>query len=82
MVAYREKPEKCFLICSGVAVLERPIVACIDPERPFGLSDLVTTALARGHSVGHWIHGAFWMDVNTPDDLALADRALSREARS
>lgn len=82
VTGYREKPEKRFLICSGIAVLERRVLACIDPDRPSGLSDLVTAALARGHSVTHWTHGAFWMDVNTPEDLALANRALAAGSAS
>jgi mannose-1-phosphate guanylyltransferase len=76
VLAYREKPEKRFLICSGIAVLERSVVECIDPDRPVGMSDLVTVAIARGHMVTHWEHGARWMDVNTPEELDQANRML------
>lgn len=76
VVGYLEKPWKRFLICSGVAVLEPEVLRCADPSRPVGLSDLVGAALARGLVVRHWEHGAFWMDVNSPEDLARASEAL------
>ncbi len=68
--AYLEKPLKTFLICSGVAVFEPEVLALAVADPPVGLSDLVTRALDAGHEVTHWLHGATWTDVNTPDELA------------
>jgi len=83
VVGYREKPEKRFLICSGIGLFRRETLAAIPVDgTPFGLADLVTACLERGHAVAHWEHGAFWMDVNSPEALAEADRrvAAARDA--
>ena len=71
---YREKPEKRFLICSGIGIFSASVVRLIPADRPTGLVDLVQLALANGHLVNHWTHGAFWMDVNSPEELELANR--------
>lgn len=73
--AYLEKPTKTFLICSGVAVFEPRVLALAAAPVPVGISGLVTRALDAGHSVSHWEHGAAWSDVNTPEELAAAQRA-------
>ena len=79
VVGYFEKPEKRFRICSGIAVFEPEVLELIDGDAPFDLSDLVHTALARGHRVVHWEHGAFWRDVNTSDTLDEVNRMLADE---
>jgi NDP-sugar pyrophosphorylase family protein len=76
ITGYREKPVKRFLICSGIALIEPQALAVVDPERPTGLADLVTQMLAAGRSVTHWLHGAGWMDVNSPEDLEAAEAAV------
>ena len=77
VVGYQEKPLKHFLICSGIGVMRREVLAAIPPDgTPTGLSDLIIAALLRGHSIAHWQHGAFWMDVNSPEALALADQRV------
>jgi hypothetical protein len=40
--------------------------------QPFGLADLVSGCLRVGCSVNHWLHEAYWIDVNTPELLARA----------
>jgi NDP-sugar pyrophosphorylase family protein len=78
VVGYQEKPLKQFLICSGIGVLRREVLATIPTDgTSCGISDLITAALARGHSVAHWRHGAFWMDINSPESLALADERVA-----
>jgi len=79
VVGYSEKPEKRFRICSGIAVLEPAVLDLVEADRPFGLSELVGAALARGRRVVHWEHGAFWRDVNTPDALQEVNRVLAAE---
>jgi NDP-sugar pyrophosphorylase family protein len=82
VVGYREKPEKEFLICSGIAVLEPCVVASMPPTpRRFGFDDLVRAALEAGCTVGHWRHGAFWIDVNSPEALAEAEAHFQAEIR-
>ena len=74
VVGYREKPEKQFLICSGIGLFAREVLRVIPADgTPCGLADLIMAALATGHSVAHWVHGAFWMDVNSPELLAEMD---------
>lgn len=75
---YLEKPEKRFLICSGICIVETSAADLLDGARPMGISDLVRRALDDGRTVTHWEHGAFWMDVNSPDELEAADRAVNR----
>jgi len=77
VVGYREKPEKRFLICSGIGVFRREVLGVIPTDgTPTGIADLVGLALERGFSVAHWEHGAFWMDVNSPEALRLANERL------
>jgi len=73
VVAYNEKPRKRFLICSGIALFDPTAmgVARTLPQ-PFGLADLVSGCLQAGCSVNHWLHEAYWIDVNTPELLARA----------
>ncbi len=77
VVEYREKPEKRFLICSGIAVFEPHVVDLVWNDRPMGISDLITVALGRGQEVVHWMHHSRWIDVNSPEDLRQANRAWS-----
>lgn len=76
VTGYLEKPEKHFLICSGIAVFEPAVLQLIPPDRPTGLVDVIMAALGAGFEVTHWVHGAFWRDVNSSEALAEADAAL------
>lgn len=70
---YVEKPRKRFLICSGIAVFEPRILELARTvPTPFGLADLINACLRAGYSVTHWIHEAYWVDVNTPELLEQA----------
>jgi len=70
---YQEKPRKAFLICSGIAVFNaRAMAVARALPRPYGLSNLVPATLDAGCSVTHWQHGAYWIDVNTPELLERA----------
>jgi NDP-sugar pyrophosphorylase family protein len=76
---YVEKPRKQFLICSGIAVFEpRALEIARTLAAPFGLVDLVNAALQAGCSVTHWLHQAYWIDVNTPELLEQARNDASR----
>ena len=61
---YQEKPEKRYLICSGVALFEQPALDCIPDQGMVGLVDAVRAAIHAGLPVGHWTHGAAWMEAN------------------
>jgi NDP-sugar pyrophosphorylase family protein len=80
VTAYQEKPLKQFLICSGIAVFEPEVLKLLEAGRPAGISDLIRTAIGEGMHVIHWTHGAFWMDVNTPEALQEAELALAKKA--
>lgn len=70
---YVEKPRKRFLICSGIAVFEpRVLELARTLATPFGLVDLINASLQAGCSVTHWMHEAYWIDVNTPELLEQA----------
>jgi NDP-sugar pyrophosphorylase family protein len=70
---YEEKPRKAFLICSGIALFDaRAMAVARALPRPYGLSNLVHAALGAHCSVTHWLHGAYWIDVNTPELLERA----------
>lgn len=78
---YQEKPRKRFLICSGIVVLEPAAmrVARSIPT-PYGLSDLINATLHGGCTVTHWLHEAYWIDVNTPELLARARQEAMLDA--
>jgi NDP-sugar pyrophosphorylase family protein len=76
---YREKPKKSVLICSGIGVFAPRVLDLIPRDRPAGISDLVQSALREGTYVTHWLHGSFWMDVNTQEDLELVNRTVPRD---
>ena len=79
VLRYLEKPVKRFLICSGIAVIESHIISLIDKTVPMGLDELVEKAISQGFHTTHWVHGAFWMDINDLDLLKQADEALARQ---
>lgn len=78
---YQEKPLKQFLICSGIAVFEPAVLTLLQAGQPTGIADLIRAAIGEGMPVIHWLHGAFWMDVNTPEVLEAAEAAFSANAR-
>lgn len=80
VIGYKEKPIKNFLICSGIAVFEPSVLDLIDLSAPTGISDLISAAIASSLKVNHWTHGAFWMDINTPELMEIAERALMSRA--
>jgi NDP-sugar pyrophosphorylase family protein len=78
VVGYEEKPEKSYLICSGIAVLEPHVIEVVPSSGgAFGFPDLVRAVIGRGWPVAHWTHGAFWLDVNSHETLAEAEAHYS-----
>ncbi|HYI68424.1 MAG TPA: sugar phosphate nucleotidyltransferase, partial [Skermanella sp.] len=74
VTGYWEKPDKNFLISSGVSVLGAPALALLaeQGQQPVGLSDLYRLVAGRGLKVRAFHHQAAWIDVN---DGAAAIRA-------
>lgn len=78
VVGYLEKPAKQFTICSGIAVIEQRVAKLAGRTGDaYGLPDLVADAIASAASVKHWVHGAFWRDVNSPEALLEVDQHYS-----
>jgi NDP-sugar pyrophosphorylase family protein len=79
---YVEKPRKQFLICSGVAIFEpRVLDLARTLATPFGLVDLINACLKSGFQVTHWMHDAYWIDVNTPELLQQARKDVKQRAK-
>jgi NDP-sugar pyrophosphorylase family protein len=73
VVDYREKPEYEFLICSGIMAIAPEVLRLLPKNGAVGMNRLVMLAVEAGLPVTHWTHNAAWIDVNTPDLLALAE---------
>jgi NDP-sugar pyrophosphorylase family protein len=75
---YCEKPLKTFLICSGIAVFEPPVLELLGRSHRVGMSELIKSALAKDMKVAHWLHeGPIWVDINSVEALEIAERELS-----
>jgi NDP-mannose synthase len=82
VVNYKEKPERRFLICSGIIAAEPPILALTGRAiGSVGLSDVVTASINAGYDVGHWPHQATWFDINSAETLMDVERDLSAASR-
>lgn len=67
------------LTFSGIGVYRRQLFDGIAPGTRAALGPLLKQAIARGEVAGSR-HAGLWLDVGTPERLALADR-LAREGR-
>jgi NDP-sugar pyrophosphorylase family protein len=72
VIDYREKPEYEFLICSGIMAISPEVLQLLPKQGTVGMNQLVMLAVDAGLLVTHWNHNAPWMDVNTPELLAIA----------
>ena len=80
---YQEKPRKAFLIFSGIAIFNAHAMAVARAlPSPYGISSLVVWALEAGCSVTQWQHGAYWIDVSTPELLERTRDDAERDASS
>lgn len=79
VVGFNEKPERCTLICSGLAVLGPTALAALRPARFTRLVDLFTELQRRALPVGAFLHSAPWIDVN--DRSAIETASAMVEAR-
>jgi NDP-sugar pyrophosphorylase family protein len=79
--AYREKPLKEFLICSGIAAIEASALSVLQAGKTYGISDFVNLAIEHEFRVEHWLHGATVLDVNSPAVLAAADERFAQADR-
>lgn len=78
VLEYREKPERQYLICSGIFVASPRAVRQIRGLGPkANLVDLVRSCISVGFKVGSWHHNAFWLDINSAEMLHRANDLLS-----
>lgn len=74
VLEYREKPERQYLICSGVFVASPRAVRQIRTLGPkVNLVDLVMSCISAGFKVGSWHHSASWLDINSQEMLHRAN---------
>jgi NDP-sugar pyrophosphorylase family protein len=82
VVAYREKPSRVVLICSGIYALGEPALAAIPRDEPMGVSELAQILLARGEIVSEHRHSAPWVDVNNADALRRAEDLMAEHQQA
>jgi NDP-mannose synthase len=73
VTAYREKPSRAVLICSGIYALGDRALELIPENEPVGISTLVQRLLDRGEFVSQYHHSAPWVDVNDAEALRRAE---------
>lgn len=78
VVAYREKPCRSVLICSGICALGPRALEAIRPGESVGMSGLVQTLMGRGDFVAEFRHNALWVDVNDAEALRRAEGLVAQ----
>jgi NDP-sugar pyrophosphorylase family protein len=78
VTGYREKPEKRFIVSSGISVLGAAALAILAEQgmSPVGLSDLFRLVFERGFAVRAFRHRAAWIDVNDGAAVVRAERLV------
>ncbi len=79
VVGYREKPRFEFEVSMGAYVYNRRAVERI-PAGRFDFPDLVLDMVRAGERVTAFPSDAEWLDIGNPDDYALAQEAVARNA--
>jgi len=72
VIDYLEKPEKTFLVSTGVYVLNPAIKGFVLKNEKIDLPDLVKRIIAKGQKVKSFLIKGEWFDIGTPGDLELA----------
>jgi len=80
VIAYREKPARSVLICSGICALGMRALEAIPRHEPLGMSGLVQNLISRGEFVGEYRHSAPWVDVNDAEALRRAEALVAQHA--
>ena len=69
---FEEKPEKKYLVSTGVYGVSREVLSAIPPGRKYGFDDLMRDMLIAGRLVKVEVHDGYWLDIGRPDDYARA----------
>jgi NDP-sugar pyrophosphorylase family protein len=76
---YVEKPEKRFLVCSGIAVFDHQLTTLLGScTGAVGIFDLIPRAIVAGLKVAYWSHNARWIDVNSSQDIERANEVFGK----
>jgi len=78
VAAYREKPRRSVLICSGICALTAEALEAIRTDEPVGMSGLVQTLIGHGEFVAEYRHQAPWVDVNDAEALMRAEALVAK----
>lgn len=67
-----EKPRLRFTVSMGIYAMAPEIIDLIAPGERIDFPDLLLRAMARGHEVRTYAHGAYWRDIGNRDDYEAA----------
>jgi NDP-mannose synthase len=82
LTGFEEKPEKEYLVSTGVYVVSRQLLSAIPKQTKYGFDDLMRDLLAQGAAVQVIPHRGYWRDIGRPDDYhqAIEDFENGRQA--
>ena len=72
LAGFSEKPARRYMVCMGINVASKAVVARIPPRRKYGLDDLLLELLHSSERVHVEPYNGYWLDIGRPDDYAQA----------
>jgi NDP-sugar pyrophosphorylase family protein len=72
LTGFSEKPTMRYMVCMGINVASRAVVAKIPPRSKYGLDDLLLELLRSSERVHVEPYDGYWLDIGRPDDYAQA----------
>jgi len=72
LTGFKEKPTNRYMVCMGINVASRAVVAKIPPQHKYGLDDLLLELLRSSERVHVEPYDGRWLDIGRPDDYAQA----------
>ena len=76
VVSVDEKPTFSFPVSTGIYVLSHRARQLVTPGQPLDMPELIRLAIDRGLRVGAFATEDYWLDVGTPETLAIAEKDL------
>jgi dTDP-glucose pyrophosphorylase len=76
--AIREKPIKRYFVSAGIYVLGPEAIDLIPFNRRFDMTDVISTAIAKGYRVGGFPIVEYWTDIGLIDDYKAANLDYGR----
>jgi NDP-sugar pyrophosphorylase family protein len=72
LCGFEEKPTLAYEVSMGVYMVNRDLLACLPPKRPYGFDDLMRDLLAARKTVTVKRSGGYWLDIGRADDYLQA----------